>query len=432
MPFANRKTLMLTGFLLLLSLTVSAETLTLDQCIELALQNHPNVISSRGNVKTANAGVWNAAGKFLPSVSVGGDVRESHGWLFDRDSTVNFKTFGKSYSLGASARWTLFNGGQNIFNYLGAKANKAYSQYMSEMTQQDLILEVKRQYFNYLAAIQTKEMREESVKHGEEGLKLAESKFEVGSASKSDVLKAKVQYGLDKISFIDAENAIENTRSYLTWLIGLDINSNADFSPDYSTKEYNGGVNDALNSGLSSYPGLLAAKNSLIQAKHNVKSAWGKFLPSITVSWNKSFDNDKWSEAKEFNKYDGSWTIGTTISLPIFENFSRKYALSSAKASLNNARASFYYEKNNVTRQIEEAFRNMTRAKEMLAVAGETEASAREDMSLTQEKYNLGAATILELLDSRVSLIRAQNDKIQSEFDYNISVATLENAMGVR
>ncbi len=424
MPFANRKTLMLTGLLLLLAVFVSAETLTLDQSIELALKNHPNVISARGNVRTANAGVWNAVGNFLPRVTASGSVSETNSYNPIKES--------KGYSLGASANLTLFNGGQNIFNYLGAKAGKLYSKNMSEMTQQDLILEVKRRYFNYLAAIKTKVMREESVKQGEEGLKLAESKFEVGSASKSDVLKAKVQYGLDRISFIDAENAIENARSYLTWLIGLDINSNADFSPEYSTKEYNGVESDALNFGLSNYPGLLAAENSLSQAKNNVRSAWGRFFPTVSVSLSKSYGNHFWHQVKEFSNNDGSWTIGTTVSLPIFENFSRKYTLSSAKAGLNNARASFYYEKNNVSRIIKEAFRDMNRAKEMLAVASETEASAREDMSLTQEKYNLGAATILELLDSRVSLIRAQNDKIQSEFDYNIAVATLENAMGVR
>ncbi|MCP4632788.1 MAG: TolC family protein [candidate division Zixibacteria bacterium] len=444
MPFANRKTLMFTGMLLLLSVFVSAETLTLDQSIDLALKNHPNVISAKGNVKTANAGVWNAYGNFLPRVSASGGVSETHGWwyadsLMADPSDYNtgvlnkwYKSSSKNYSLGVSANMTLFNGGQNIFNLLGAKANKSYFNNMSEMTQQDLILEVKRQYFNYLAAIKTKEMREESVKHGEEGLKLAESKFEVGSASKSDVLKAKVQYGLDKINYIDAENAIENARSYLIWMIGLDINSDADFSPEYSTKEYNGIEGDALNFGLSNYPGLLAAENNVSKAKQGVRSAWGRFLPTVGVSLSKTYSNSRWSEVKEFSNYDGSWTIGTTVSLPIFENFSRKYAVSSAKVTLNNARAGLFYEKNNVTRKVKEAFRNMNRSKEMLEVANETEASALEDMSLTQEKYDLGAATILELLDARVSLIRAQNNKIQSEFDYNIAVATLENAMGVR
>jgi len=83
-------------------------------------------------------------------------------------------------------------------------------------------------------------------------------------------------------------------------------------------------------------------------------------------------------------------------------------------------------------KRIKRAYLDMTKAAEKLVVAGENEEAAREDMSLVQEKYNLGAATILELLDAQVSLITAQNDKIQSEFDYNLAVAKLENAMGVR
>lgn len=444
MPFANRKTLMLTGILLLLSVIVSAETLTLDQCIELALKNHPNVISDRGNVKVADAGVWNAFGNFLPSISASGSVGESHGWTYFDSTKADpkyyntgvlnkwYKTFEKGYTLGASADVILFNGGQNIFGYLGAKANKAAKKHIAELSEQEMILTVKGQYFNYLAALKIKEMREESVKHGEEGLKLAESKFEVGSASKSDVLKAKVQYGLDKIRFIDAENAIENARENLIWLIGLDINSDVDFSPEFQPDDYKNDITEALRFGLGHYPGLLASEKVMSAARHSVRSVWGQYLPTVTVSLRKSYSNNLWREVKEFDKYDGNWSIGTTVSIPIFSNFSRKSSMARAKVALNNARANYYYNKNDVSRAIKEAFRNMTRAREMLAVANETDASAREDMSLTQEKYNLGAATILELLDSRVSLIMAQNDKIQSEFDYNMAVATLENAMGVK
>jgi outer membrane protein TolC len=176
----------------------------------------------------------------------------------------------------------------------------------------------------------------------------------------------------------------------------------------------------------------LASAKEMSAARYDVRSAWGQYLPSITVSLSKSYSNSFWREVKEFDKHDGSWSIGTTVSLPIFSNFSRKVSMSQAKVALNNARANYYYNQNDVTRAIKEAYRNMIRAGEMLAVASETEESAREDMSLTQEKYNLGAATILELLDARVSLIRAQNDKIKSEFDYNMAVATLENTTGVR
>ena len=115
-----------------------------------------------------------------------------------------------------------------------------------------------------------------------------------------------------------------------------------------------------------------------------------------------------------------------------FDNFSRKRAISWAKQDLNNSRASYYYAKNDIARNVKTAYLNMKKSEEQLNVAAETEAAAIEDMALTQEKYNLGAATILELLQAQEDLIGAQNKKINAEFDYNFAVATLENAMGVR
>ncbi|MFH2035901.1 MAG: TolC family protein, partial [Candidatus Zixiibacteriota bacterium] len=110
----------------------------------------------------------------------------------------------------------------------------------------------------------------------------------------------------------------------------------------------------------------------------------------------------------------------------------RKAAVSNAKALLNDAKASLYYTENDVSLKIDQSYRDIKRYAEALKVAEENVMAAEEDMSIVREKYNLGAATILELLDAQVSLIQAQNNKINSEFDYNLAIANLEKAMGIR
>jgi outer membrane protein TolC len=68
--------------------------------------------------------------------------------------------------------------------------------------------------------------------------------------------------------------------------------------------------------------------------------------------------------------------------------------------------------------------------KQQRTVAEETVASATEDIKITQEKYNLGAATILDLLDAQVSLKRAEVSLISVDFDLNRAIASLEKSMG--
>lgn len=416
-----------------------AKVLTLDDCIQLALKNHPSIIQAKGQVKAADANLWQAFGAFLPSVDASASGSQTNTKVVldtifygQTDTIIQSGGISKGYSLGASASLTIFNGGQNIFNYLGAKADKSYYDYVREQTEQGLILTVKTTYFAYLASLKNKEAMEEAVKRSEEQLKLANSRFEVGSASKSDVLKAQVQDGTDKLSLLDAENGIQIARANLAYLVGVDVNSDIEFSADFKRGEYSGTEETALKFGLSNHPGLLADAKNLDVAKYDLNSTRGTFFPTLSVGVSRGWSNSQWNLVNDFRDIDASWSIRTTLNFPIFENFSRKAAMARSKANLNNARAGYNYSLNNVATQIKTSYLKMKKASEAFKLAGENVTAATEDMSIVQEKYNLGAATILELLDAQVSLINAQTSQIQADFDYNLAVATLENAMGLR
>ena len=241
-----------------------------------------------------------------------------------------------------------------------------------------------------------------------------------------------MQYGNDKLGLLAAQNDVKIVKANLAYYIGIDVNDEVEFYDEFEPRVYDGTETEALDIGLSNHPGLLASEQNMISAKHGVKSAYGRYLPSITLGLSKSWSADSWSRLKEFNSEDGSWTFSTTLSIPIFQGFSRKSSVTSAKVGLNNAKASLFYTKNNVALGIKESYLEIQRAREALQVAGENVEAAQEDMSLIQEKYNLGAATILELLDAQVSLITAQTSKVEADFDYNLAVAKLENAMGIR
>lgn len=412
-----------------------ARVLSLDDCITEALKNHPDVVRARGQVKRADGVLWQSFGAFLPNISAGGSVTQINsepGVRVIQDQLYQTSGITKNYDLGLSAGLTVFDGGQNIFNYLGARADKSYYKYLSEQTEQNLILTVKTTYYSYLASERTKEIREEAVKRGEEQLKLAQSKFDVGSASKSDVLKAKVQYGNDKLSLLEAENAVSINRANLAYLIGIDVNSDIEFSRETPKRDYSGSENEALKFGLSNHPGLLSTESNLSAARYGVKSIWGRYAPSVSVRVSRGWSNEYWGMVNDFSDDDARWTISTSLDFTIFDSFSRRAAMASAKATLNDARVAYHYQRNSVANEIKKAYLDMNKAFEALKLADENESAATEDMALVQEKYNLGAATILELLDAQVSLITAQNSKIQAEFDLNLAIARLENAMGKR
>ncbi|MEW5925774.1 MAG: TolC family protein, partial [Candidatus Zixiibacteriota bacterium] len=373
-----------------------AEVLTLDDCIEIALKKNQDVIRARNQVKTADGTLWTAFGEFLPSVSASISSSETHSPRYTTTDASFFfmgsvgdtllippDTFGiisreiegggisKSYGIGASARLTLFNGGQNIFNYLSSRAGKKYYKHIEESSEQDLILNVKTYYYNYLRTIDQLTISEEAVKRGEEQYKLAKSRYEVGSASKSDVLKAQVQYGNDKLGLLAAQNNVKVAKASLAYYIGVDVNSDVEFSKEVPPKTYDGTEPEALKIGMANHPGLLASEQMLASSKNDLRSAYGQYLPTLSLDLGKNWSAGTWSRVSELNSEDSRWTFSASLSIPIFDGFSRKSNVTRAKVSLNNAQAAYYYSRNNIALGIKEAYLEIQRAHQAMGVAEE-------------------------------------------------------------
>lgn len=439
---------------------VQAQELTLDDCIELALKNRASIIRARGAESLASAQKMAALGEFLPRISGSYSYSKgketsidppntSYGDYVDAiDTTIiggdtaidaisvptSFQEFdeqdiGPSKSWSASAYMSVIDLG-NWFGLSAASAAKASARLNVLASEQDLIYSVKISYYAYLAAVENVSVQEEAAKRAEEQLKLIESRFDLGSASKSDVLKQKVQFGNDQLGLLRARNGVTNAEASLAYTIGLDPREEHQFSTDYRVREFSGSLGEAISFGLESNPGLLAQEKTYDETRHSVRAAMAGYLPSLSVSASYRKFNGTQAFPVSFDYSSNSYTYGFSLSWNIFDGFFREQQVTAAKVSRNNARAALADTRNLTVSDIKTGYLNIEQFKEQKQVSQENVAAAEEDLKITQEKYNLGAATILDLLDAQVSLKQAQVALIQVDFDLNLAIARLENAMG--
>ena len=449
--------------LLIATVATGKEKLTLDDCIELALKNRASIIAARGEETLAKWNQRTALGAFLPKVNASYSYYKSEetniksdqliptGYEYFIDTLVidpdTFEVIGatptgfevvetefedqdrSSKSLNVGANISIFDL-SNWFNYVGAKADRAKARLDVIDSEQDLIYGVKASYYAYLATVENVAVQEQAVERSEEQLKLIESKYELGSAAKSDVLKQKVRYGNDKLSLLTGQNAVVTTKADLAYTIGVDPGGDVEFSTDYSTREFHGTLQEAMNFGLEHEPGLLAAYKWVDATNHAVRSRWSDYLPKVTGFASLGWSDGTRGDTVTFNFSSRSTTYGFQITYNIFDGFLRERNVSQAKIYHNNAMAGLADTKNLVSREIKTAYLDIERLKEQKKVAQENVSAAEEDLKITQEKYNLGAATILDLLDAQVSLKEAQVSLIRTDFDLNLAIARLEHAMG--
>jgi outer membrane protein len=343
--------------------------------------------------------------------------------------TSDEQDVGPRKSLYLSADMALFDL-SNWYDYFAARAGHARGRLDVLASEQDLIYSVKVAYYAYLAAEENVAVQEEAVKRAEEQLKLIESRFDLGSASLSDVLKQKVQYGNDRLGLLRARNAVVETKATLAYTIGLDPRQEHEFSTDYTVREYEGTLEEAIGFGLAHNPSLLGQEQTYSQALNRVRSANSLYLPTLSVFADYNKFNGTQAYPVAFDYSSDSYTYGFVIRYGLFDGFLREKRVTDAKVIRNNARADLADARNLTVSRIKTAYLEIEQLKEQKAVSGENVNAAEEDLKITQEKYNLGAATILDLLDAQVSMKQAQVALIQADFDLNLAVAKLENAMG--
>jgi outer membrane protein TolC len=118
------------------------------------------------------------------------------------------------------------------------------------------------------------------------------------------------------------------------------------------------------------------------------------------------------------------------VSWTLFNGFSRESQVVSASVARDNAEANAADTRRAVNAQVAQQIAALTTAYEKIDIARANVAAATEDLRVQNERYRVGAATILDLLTSQASLTQAEQNFVQVRFDYLIARAQLEALVG--
>jgi len=416
-----------------------ARLLTLDECIEKGLNNDPQIVRSEANLTFAKNNIWGSYGSFLPNVSVGWgydwNKRPSQVGVVevpDGDSLVAVPIYSnESYSSGLTISQNLFNGFSDYFSWRANRNSKKSTETSHQSQILITVYNIKTNYFNVVKAKKLANVQRKAMERSNEQLRITETRYELGSAALSDVLKAKVSHGEAKLNLISAENNYKISKANLNQLIGEEINRQYSVDENVSLKQIDYTIEQATGQALENNPQLRSYKYSMNSSKQSVRSAWGGFLPSVNFTYRAT-----WYQPSEFDfggifKDNRNYSYGVSVSFNIFDRFFTKRQVSNAKAQYNTDKFTYHNYVNGLKLEVTQSYLNLEKAQLSMEVSNDKLASAQEDYKLAQEKYTLGAATILDLLDAELSFKTAENDVIESEYNLNLAIANLEKAMGI-
>ncbi len=406
--------------------TASWVPLTLEEARARALQHSPQIVQAAGAIRNAQAAERSAFGAYLPSLSFGANSSLASTERFDPNTNTTVTGSADSYSAGLSAAWDVFTGFRRGAVEEQARAGTQAAEALLVTQRFSVALSVERFFFEGLRAEELMVVAQARIERALEGVGAAERRLAVGSATRSDVLRAQLELNTARESLLQLENQRYSAGLSLGRLVGLE--GPVDPAPAGPIEPTPLPASDEawVERLVSEAPSVRAAEAVLRSTEASIGVARAQYLPSVRLS----AGYDWFNQDLALSGGRMSWSVRLGLSYPIFNGFLRDEGLVRARTQVEIAQSQLADVRRAARSEAERVLSQLRLAEERIALARQAVQVAEEDLRVQQERYRLGATTILELLTSQSALVEAQNNLVTLRFEYQLARAELEAILG--
>ena len=410
----------------------SARKISLADAIQMAQQNSPDAIQAEGTERTSKAARVSAVGAILPSATLSaGHVVQLGGGLTRLNQNGEQVTVAQkpTNNTGLSLNMTLFDGGQRLYDLRTANYQIAAAEANRVAVKYNVALGVKQQYFAVLAAIESQDAADLQMAQAAEQFKASVARVRAGAATRSDSLRGVIQIGNAQLAQISAASAKEAAEAALTRLVGSPVPVTADPA---SVQENMSALPDSAQLAVLALtgPAVQQAQANLDVAEESRKASKATYLPSLSASYSRTGSGTDPQFGFGSDPFTYSGRLSFQLSYPIFNNFSREQQVVVAKVAEVNAQSSFRDSQLAAVQTLTQNIGAIRSASQRVAIQDASVAAAKEDVRVQQQRYNIGASTLLDLITSQAALATAEQALIQARYDYRIARAQLEALVG--
>jgi outer membrane protein len=179
---------------------------------------------------------------------------------------------------------------------------------------------------------------------------------------------------------------------------------------------------------IQARPDFKAAQETVNAADGSVTSAYSGYYPAIGAFGGYSLDGEKVNGLTDNRSL--SW--GINVRWNLFDGFLREQQIETAEASRRNAEIALAQTERDVTVEVRKAVLDLDAAMKALQVTDQAVVSAAEDRKIAEERYNLGAGTLLDLLVGNANYVNAEANRVNAVYSYLTAKYNLEFALGER
>jgi outer membrane protein len=339
-----------------------------------------------------------------------------------------------TFTYGAMLTQPVFLGGAGIAGIQMAYATRNAAQHDLNAKRQNLIYQTADAFYGCLLAKELVEVQEKALNQAEANLDLVIKKFDVGSASKFDRMRAEVEAANLKPAVISAKNNYQAALTGLRMVLGLDKNLVIDIQGvlEYVPDHYTGvSLTDLQVQALQTRPELHALESQKRMASKGVALVRSEFLPKLFFSTDYSYlgmRNDYKFSQDDFSK---GFTSALSLQIPLFRGFKTCKSYQKARLDYKIALDTEKLTKDGIAAEVEMAYNKFKETTEKYQSAKESISLAEEALRLANLMYEEGASTQLDVLSSQLALTQSRLNYASALYEYQMARYDLRRVTGV-
>lgn len=409
------------------------EVLNFQDAINIALDQNIDLQKAANQVEVQRNSVRGEKGDFLPSLNLRASPGRNWGLVFDQTSGRLTTETSDGVSFSASSGLTIFNGFEQFSSLASAQHFLDADEYSLERARQSVVFNVIQNYLQVILDQEQVEIRMEDVEAQRQQLTQIQEFTRLGARPISDLYQQEATLANSELALLEAERSVQLSKLRLIQVLELDPTRSYDFvSPEVDdaslgVTSYN--LGDLLAKAKQSRLDLRATEAEIAALGENVRSAKSGRYPSVTMSASAntnysslrgSFVDSMFVETPFSDQFSDNrrYSVGFSINVPVFNGFQVRNSVAQAKISETNRKLDLQNLEQTVALEVQQAYLDYQTAAKRLDVTAKQLRSAEQARDVEQERYNVGASTLVELQQARASYVNAASSRAQAVFQF--------------
>jgi outer membrane protein len=404
------------------------DTLDLQTAIRFALENNFAIRQARERIREQEGIVVEVSSRTIPNVGADAVYQRN-----DEDISISFPPGDQMWQINLTASQAIYAGGGIRSAVRSSKLTRDAAMLDLEAVINDALLQVRTGFYSVLLAAEQIKVQESNLQLLQEQLKTATDRFEAGTVSSFEKLRAEVAVANAKVPLITARNDYRLAIESLRFALGFTTNT-AEFAQkvpnfvgtlDFTPQKFD--LQAAFEAARANRPDLERLAKLADAQSEAITTARSTYYPNVAAFGGYSLRK---GGTNNFNDSNHGWIVGVQSQWDIFDGRATAGRVAQARSRHEQVRLTLEEAQLAIDVEVRRAYSQWQQATELAEASARVVEQATESVRLANARYNAGTGTQLDVLTAQVDLTTARNNQLQAYYGYNVAVAALRKAMG--